>query len=279
MKSARFSTRSISISALVLSCLTLISSNIYFASSNSNEISGCVNKKTGFLRISAKCTSAEKVIIWNKTGPQGLQGEQGLQGIPGEKGVKGDTGEQGLKGDIGLTGPQGPQGPQGAAGSTGTTTVVNTNVTKNAYDATGAGIGEYLAIDGQGSVTVKRSGSIVTYGGPEYLGNVLIKGFNYYLTSNCSGDRYVSLAKQSDYSVESPFIGLDMMGSNQSAYVFAIGNTTGDAIDRTGQSAYFYSAGACVLATSDNGDGQVTRVKKLALLSIPTKATPPYSIR
>jgi hypothetical protein len=279
MNKVRFSTHSIAIAALAVSCITLISSNIYFASSNSNEISGCVNKKTGVLRISTKCTSAEKVITWNKTGPQGLQGEQGLQGIPGEKGAKGDTGEQGLKGDIGLTGPQGPQGPQGAAGSTGTTTVVNTNVTKNAYDATGAGIGEYLAIDGQGSVTVKRSGSIVTYGGPEYLGNVLIKGFNYYLTSNCSGDRYVSLAKQSDYSVESPFIGLDMMGSTQSTYVFAIGNTTGDAIDRTGQSAYFYSAGGCVLATSDNGDGQVTRVKKLALLSIPTKATPPYSIR
>jgi hypothetical protein len=279
MKIPSFSTRSISISALVLSFITLISTNIYFASSSSNEISGCVNKKTGALRISTKCATAERVITWSKTGPQGIQGLQGLQGVPGEKGSKGDTGEQGPKGDIGLTGPQGPQGPQGAAGSTGTTTVVNTNVTKNAYDATGALIGEYLAIDGQGSVTVKRSGSIVTYGGPEYLGNVLIKGFNYYLTSNCNGDRYVSLAKQSDYSIESPFIGLDMMGSVQSSYVFAIGSTTGDAIDRSSQSAYFFSAGACVLASSDTGDGPVTRVKKLAVLSVPSKATPPYSIR
>jgi hypothetical protein len=109
----KFSTRSISISALVLSFLTLISTNVYFASSSSNEIAGCVNKKTGVLRISMKCTAAERVISWNKIGPQGIPGEQGIQGLSGEQGLKGEIGPQGLKGEIGATGALGPKGETG----------------------------------------------------------------------------------------------------------------------------------------------------------------------
>ena len=123
------STRTFAIAAFLFSFLTLISTNIYFASSNSNEINGCVNKKTGILRISSKCTSTEKLISWNKIGPQGAKGDAGIQGETGAIGAPGETGAtglQGIKGDIGpkgetgatglqgIKGDIGPQGPQGA---------------------------------------------------------------------------------------------------------------------------------------------------------------------
>ena len=125
-----FETRSIAIAAFLLSLMTFFSSTIYNAFSESNSILGCVNKKTGILRISSKCTSAEKLISWNSTGPQGIQGEKGDQGEKGVQGDKGDVGPQGLqglKGDVGLQGVQGPkgdvgpqgiQGPKGDSGST-----------------------------------------------------------------------------------------------------------------------------------------------------------------
>ena len=127
MNISKFSTRSISIAALALSLITLISTNVYFASSSSNEISGCVNKKTGTLRIASKCTSSEKQISWSKVGPQGIPGPQGLigeTGTVGLQGLKGEKGVDGLLGPVGLTGPQGPvgvgiSGAQGPAGSIG----------------------------------------------------------------------------------------------------------------------------------------------------------------
>lgn len=127
MSISKFSTRSISIAALALSLITLISTNVYFASSSSNEITGCVNKKTGTLRIASKCTSSEKQISWSKVGPQGIPGPQGLigeTGTVGLQGLKGEKGIDGLLGPVGLTGPQGPvgvgiSGTQGPAGSIG----------------------------------------------------------------------------------------------------------------------------------------------------------------
>ena len=110
------STRTFAIAAFLFSFLTLISTNIYFASSNSNEITGCVNKKTGILRISSKCTSAERLITWNKIGPQGVKGDAGIQG---ETGAVGEIGPQGVKGEIGPQGEIGAIGPQGAKGDTG----------------------------------------------------------------------------------------------------------------------------------------------------------------
>ena len=60
-----------------------------------------------------KCTAAERVISWNKIGPQGIPGEQGIQGLSGEQGLKGEIGPQGLKGEIGATGALGPKGETG----------------------------------------------------------------------------------------------------------------------------------------------------------------------
>jgi hypothetical protein len=98
MRTPKVSTRSISITALILSFLTLISSNIYFAVSQPDAITGCVNKKTGALRIVAKCTSAERLIQWGKEGPQGPLGATGLTGASGAQGIQGVPGAQGFSG-------------------------------------------------------------------------------------------------------------------------------------------------------------------------------------
>ena len=127
MRSPKFSTRSISVTALILSFLTLISSNIYFAASEPDAINGCVNKKTGALRIVAKCTSAERSIQWGKIGPQGPIGETGPTGATGAQGIQGVAGEagaQGLPGLNGLNGFSGSSGPAGANGVNGRQLVV-----------------------------------------------------------------------------------------------------------------------------------------------------------
>lgn len=141
-----FSTKSLAISSLVISFLSLSLITFNSAFGNSNEISGCVNKKTAVLRVTDKCTKTEKKITWNIVGLQGVQGEkgevgpkgdigpQGLQGGVGpigQQGPKGDTGAQGPKGDTGLqgsqgvAGPQGTQGPQGPRGENGSNPVLN----------------------------------------------------------------------------------------------------------------------------------------------------------
>lgn len=121
MRAPKFSTRSISVTALILSFLTLISSNIYFAASEPDAINGCVNKKTGVLRIVAKCTNAERSIQWGKIGPQG---EKGLPGEVGPAGAIGPAGAQGLPGLDGLNGFSGSSGPAGANGVNGRQLVV-----------------------------------------------------------------------------------------------------------------------------------------------------------
>ena len=66
-------------------------------------INGCVNNKTGVLRISDKCTKSETPISWNQTGPKGDTGETGPTGPPGP-GVDGITrvvhGIVGWNGDV-----------------------------------------------------------------------------------------------------------------------------------------------------------------------------------
>jgi len=130
MRTPKFSTRSISITALALSFLTLISSNIYFAASEPGSITGCVNKKTGALRIVAKCTSAERSIQWGKIGPAGAVGEIGLPGEPGPAGAMGPAGAvgpagaQGLPGVNGINGFSGSNGAPGANGANGRQLVV-----------------------------------------------------------------------------------------------------------------------------------------------------------
>jgi len=102
-------------------------------------IRGCVNKKTGVVRILAKPASrcakrTETAVTWNRQGPAGQAGNGGSSGQAGPQGPKGDTGprgavgpkgdtgpagEPGLKGDKGAKGDKGDQGPKGDPGRDG----------------------------------------------------------------------------------------------------------------------------------------------------------------
>ncbi|WP_218006755.1 collagen-like protein [Microtetraspora fusca] len=121
------------------------------ASTAAKVIYGCVNKKTGYVRIvnaTTVCKPTEYKIYWNQAGtpgavgvggtgatgaqgpqgpqgPRGLQGErgpagpQGVKGEPGQNGQNGKDGAPGAKGDTGATGPKGEKGDTGPAGPQG----------------------------------------------------------------------------------------------------------------------------------------------------------------
>lgn len=50
---------------------------IIITQSSAQTIKGCVNNKTGALRIATSCTKSETAISWNQTGPVGPQGPPG----------------------------------------------------------------------------------------------------------------------------------------------------------------------------------------------------------
>jgi hypothetical protein len=50
---------------------------------------GCASKKTGALRLAAKCKKSEKVVSWNAQGPTGVIGQRGAPGAPGSQGPAG----------------------------------------------------------------------------------------------------------------------------------------------------------------------------------------------
>lgn len=117
----------------VVSCLIVAvvmtgvgAGGLAFAAGNGSVIKACANRKSGALRLAAKCKKRrERAIAWNVQGPQGIQGPRGPQGATGatgaagSKGDTGATGPQGLQGKTGPTGATGPQGLQGATGPTG----------------------------------------------------------------------------------------------------------------------------------------------------------------
>lgn len=96
-------------------------------------VTGCYDGKSGALRIidaeaGQTCSSREKQITWNQTGPVGPQGpvgRPGPTGVPGQPGLQGPQGEAGPQGPQGVPGPTGvpgipgPQGLQGAPGISG----------------------------------------------------------------------------------------------------------------------------------------------------------------
>jgi hypothetical protein len=95
-------------------------------SDQDGEITACVNRSTGQLRVvatAADCRSgSETPLVWNKQGVKGdpgPQGERGPTGEPGPQGVQGPQGEQGEKGDKGDPGEPGPQGERGLQGEQG----------------------------------------------------------------------------------------------------------------------------------------------------------------
>jgi hypothetical protein len=281
----KFSTRSISISALVLSFLTLISTNIYFASSNSNEIFGCVNKKTGILRISEKCSSAEKSITWNKIGPQGIQGEAGPQGLQGEAGQKGDVGPQGPKGDTGLTGPQGLKGDtgsQGPAGNSGLTTTVTQTIVQKVYDANGNLIGNFLG-SAPNYTTVQLGAARVSYANDGY---VQLTGEVYYLDAACSGSFYLSSGANGVFTSNEVFPTIYVDGYDNPVTITAnqyhVLVPTGNSIPLPAEVYRKLGSGACqkIVSSSYFGDpGVVLKVGVNASSSIPRNFAAPFSVR
>ncbi len=91
---------------LALAALVAASAGLAVAATSAGPlIRACANKRTGALRIASRCHHNERVVTWNKAGPQGQQGPQGGRGL------RGLAGTGGAAGAVGGTGPQGPQGP------------------------------------------------------------------------------------------------------------------------------------------------------------------------
>jgi hypothetical protein len=288
---------------LALSALSLSLYGFGNAFGISDEIQGCVNKKTGVLRVANKCSKDERRIAWNSMGPQGVQGDKGdkgdkgdigevgpiglqgitgPQGIQGQKGDKGETGAQGPQGIQGLLGPQGPQGIQGPAGTAGTTTVINQEITKKVYDANGALMGDFLSTEASGSVTVKTSGYIVSYingYGGGYDGYIGITGTSVYKNSSCTGTTYAGsgLAR---LSADRPFVSTDGLNQLLGRPIF-VGIPAGAVESVEPGSVYAVNgSGVCVATTSGTiGDGPVTSVRPLSQVSITTRFIPPFSVR
>ena len=289
MKFGKFSTRSIAIAAFVLSSLTLISTNIYFASSNSNEITGCVNKKTGLLRVATKCSSSEKPISWNKVGPQGIPGPQGLIGESGANGPQGIPGPQGARGEIGIAGPPGPvgpAGPQGPAGNNTTTTVVQT-VTQKAYDANNNLIGTVLGVSDQ-SLTVTNNGSTISYSTNN--GGIVQNTEIVYVNADCTGDKY-HLAGSGGTTFTDSAIGIASIWDDTKVAPLAgsyfFGKSEGAAIDRPLTISNQYALNGvifCVASTVTIGSDSYTINNKLKRFvatgkTFTTSFTTPFSYR
>jgi hypothetical protein len=290
VKIQKFSTRSIAIAAFVLSSLTLISTNIYFASSSSNEITGCVNKKTGLLRIATKCTTSEKPISWNKIGPQGIAGPQGLMGESGAVGPQGIPGPQGAKGEMGIAGPPGPvgpAGPQGPAGNNTTTTVVQT-VSQKAYDANNNLIGTVLGVSDQ-NLTVTINGSTISYS--TISGGIIQNMENYYYANaDCTGDKY-HLAGSGGTTFSDNAIGIASIWDSTRGTVhpgsYFFGKSEGASIDRPLTMSTFAADNgviSCVSFSSGPGSDSYTINNKLKRFvasgkSFPTSFATPFSYR
>jgi hypothetical protein len=284
VKFHKFSTRSIAISALALAFLTLISTNIYFASSNSNEITGCVNKKTGLLRIATKCSSSERPISWNKIGPQGIPGPQGEAGTVGPQGI---PGLQGAKGEMGIAGPPGPVGPTGPQGPAGNNTTVVQTVTQKAYDANNNLIGTVLGVSDQ-SLTVTINGSSVSYSTSS--GGIFQNAEIVYATPDCTGDRY-HLAGSGGTTYSDNAIGISAIWDRTRGAVhpgsYFFGKSEGASIDRpltiSSQEAD-NGVISCVAFSSGPGSDSYTINNKLKKFvtsgkTFPTSFTTPFSYR
>ncbi|CAN2169955.1 Collagen triple helix repeat [Candidatus Nanopelagicaceae bacterium] len=281
----RFSTRSISWAALFLSGLLLVSGNLIFAASQSSQISGCVNKKTGALRVASKCTSLEKPISWNIQGPQGDVGPQGLAGPQGEKGDTGSTGPQGEKGDAGVkgdTGAKGEKGDVGPQGPAGTQVVTTQTAVQKVYDGTGKLIGNLIGATSS-DITAQIGTARVTYN--NYSGGVILTGEIYYLDSACSGDKYTQSGFNGAilFTESTPIIAADAY-DNLGYRNFTIGISVGAAVSMP-STIYRWSAldsgGFTCEAIGSNWFGTGTVLYKLgaASASFPAKLTTPFEIK
>jgi hypothetical protein len=153
-----------------------------------STISGCINGKSGVLRISKKCLTGESAISWNTQGPSGPQGAAGQQGPAGATGPQGPSG---------LTGGTGPQGATGATGLSSSHLVVrDVNNQLVGYPVGPAGwyisdqITPNIGINGPVTSLLIYMPSLQKIVGLDMNGNPQPMGFRY-LSANCVGDRYL----------------------------------------------------------------------------------------
>jgi hypothetical protein len=149
-----------------------------------NVINGCLNKKTGALRIASACNKSETRISWNQTGPKGDPGQPGPpgnDGLPGKDGLPGMPGKDGLPGMPGKDGLPGPPGPG----------------VLQVYDVNGQSLGMYAGFEGDSArVWVPSLNRYILLG--LFDGEVTRKdcpGAGYceylcYLSPDCEGQAY-----------------------------------------------------------------------------------------
>jgi hypothetical protein len=75
----------------------LAGAGIAIATSSGAVINGCVNKKSGVLRIvrGGRCKKSERAIAWNSQGVPGRNGADGTNGTDGTNGADGTNGTDG----------------------------------------------------------------------------------------------------------------------------------------------------------------------------------------
>lgn len=244
------SNKSLSLAAIIISITALVASGLYVASSDTNSIAGCVNKKTKILRISEKCRENEYVITWNRVGPQGEPGVPGVPGLPGEKGEA---------------------GPIGPAGSSGGHSVVVQNVIYKVYDANNTYVGDLLG-DSGAAFRVVRNGvrlaySVGTGGLYSTAGDLL------FLTSDCTGDIYAS--PEQGYSAQYPYIidSTSMPSPPTTPHVIRYPSSE-SYLD--GVNYYYWDAGAC--HEGSPGRGYLQKMD-IPITGIPTQFVAPLTLR
>jgi len=173
---------------LLLSLLLIIPFTTYAAvSSNSDKtISGCVDKKTGVLRIAVNCQTRETQLFWNQKGVNGDAGLNGKDGLVGQQGPQGQQGPVGQQGPQGQQGPVGQQGPQGASNRL---VVLDANFTLIGYPL-GVGTGS----NNNSVIGITTPWNFVTLWMPS-LNNIIDLNFDgtprlvpfHFTTSDCSG--------------------------------------------------------------------------------------------
>ena len=128
----------------------------------------CINIKTGAIRVSGKCITAERKTVLGGVGAKGEKGDTGAVGATGDtgavgpKGAQGVQGIQGEKGSIGATGAQGTQGFTGATGATGSVASLRTQTFR--YLSTGFGLGTCSSFAIGGPSLLDGQTSISTFG-------------------------------------------------------------------------------------------------------------------
>jgi hypothetical protein len=187
--------------------LIAITTTFAIASTGSvKTISGCVDKKTGALRISSKCLKTETQLMWNQggiqgeVGPQGTAGLNGIDGLigpQGPQGLQGIQGPQGLPGKDGVNGAMGPQGPTGATGPQGAAGS-SSGGGLNVYDSTGALIGPLVSAEASGVTILFNHITPIRYQlvspNPVINDGDIVGNLNqtFFLNDSCSGTRYAT---------------------------------------------------------------------------------------